>query len=94
MAASSRGHESVVRLLLSRGAKQELQTNIGFTALHYAVEGNRPAVVALLCAAPGAAPALALKTSAAYGSRTPLSHAISFGRAACEAVLRAHGAPE
>ena len=92
--ASLSGHESVVRLLLSRGAKQELQASSGFTALHYAAFGDHPGVVALLCAAPGAAAALALKTHATFGSRTPLSHAISFGRAACEAVLRAHGAPE
>jgi ankyrin repeat protein len=83
-----------VRLLLSRGAKQELQDDWGYTALHSAVSGNRPAVVALLCAAPGAAAALALKTDAAHYSRTPLAPAINFGRAACEAVLRAHGAPE
>ena len=95
MRASYEGHESVVRLLLSRGAKQELQDHGGFTALHWAVCCDRPAVVALLCAAPGAAAALALKPDAAYGdSRTPLSYAIHRGRAACEAVLRAHGAPE
>ena len=94
MSASYRGHESVVRLLLSRGAKQELKSDIGDTALHYAVSNDRPAVVALLCAAPGAASALALKTSAGIGGRTPLAMAIDYGRAACVAVLRAHGAPE
>ena len=94
MCASRSGRESVVRLLLSRGAKQELQEVDGFTALHFAVDGDRPAVIALLCAAPGAAAALALKTSAEFGRRTPLALAIHNGRAACEAVLRAHGAPE
>ena len=94
MQASRYGRESVVRLLLSRGAKQELQTNIGYTALHEAVDGDHPAVVALLCAAPGAAAALALKTSAELGRRTPLAMAIRRGHAACKAVLRAHGAPE
>ena len=94
MRASWSSHESVVRLLLSRGAKQELQSNFGYTALHYAVEGDRPGVIALLCAAPGAAAALALKSISAYSSRTPLALAILRGRAACEAVLRAHGAPE
>ena len=94
MQASDEGHESVVRLLLSRGAKLELQGVSDFTALHYAVSGGRPGVVALLCAAPGAAAALALKTDATYGSRTPLAYAIHYGHAACVAVLRAHGAPE
>ena len=94
MGASFKGHESVVRLLLSRGAKQELQKDNGFTALHSAVIGNHPGVVALLCAAPGAAAALALKTRAGLGSRKPLALAIHHGRAACEAVLRAHGATE
>ena len=94
MQASDEGHESVVRLLLSRGAKQELQDDGGFTALHWAVLGNHPGVVELLCAAPGAAAALALKNSATYGSRTPLALAIHDGHTACEAVLRAHGAPE
>ena len=94
MQASDEGHESVVRLLLSRGAKQELRSNIGYTALHCAVLGNRPVVVALLCAAPGAAAALSLKASAALGPRAPLALAIYRGSAACEAVLRAHGALE
>jgi hypothetical protein len=91
MSASFNGHESVVRLLLSRGAKQELQNN-GYTALHWAVEGGRPGVVAMLCAAPGAAAALALKTDALHGRCTPLALAIHLGHAKCEAVLRAHGA--
>ena len=96
MRASIGGHEAVVRLLLARGAKQELQSDIGYyTALHWAVQGNHANVVALLCAAPGAAAALSLKSSSTvFGSRTPLGLAISRGRAACEAVLRAHGAPE
>ena len=94
MEASFYGHESVVRLLLSRGAKQELQDVDGYTALHFAVLRNSPGVVALLCAAQGAAAALALKIIAAHGSCTPLAMAIHRGRAACEAVLRAHGAPE
>jgi ankyrin len=59
------GHESVVRLLLSRGAKQELQSDSGFTALHVAVLGDRPGVIALLCTAPGAAAALAPSGGAA-----------------------------
>ena len=94
MQASRYGRESVVRLLLSRGAKQELQGVNGYTAPHLAVFSDYPGVVELLCAAPGAAAALALKTSAGLGDHTPLAMAIHKGRAACEAVLRAHGAPE
>jgi len=94
MLASRSGHEVVVRLLLSRGAKQELQDVDGYTALHWAADGDRCGVVALLCAAPGAAAALALKTGTHFGGRTPLAWAIYRGLAACGAVLRAHDAPE
>jgi hypothetical protein len=94
MYASFTGHEAVVRLLLSRGAKQELQDVDSYTALHLAVESDRSGVIGLLCAGPGAAAALALKTDAAHGRLTPLASAINRGRVACEAVLRAHGAPE
>jgi ankyrin repeat protein len=81
-----------VRLLLSRGAKQELQDVVGDTALHNAVlSGDHSGIVELLCAAPGAATALALRNQ--EGS-TPLALAIIGDRAACVAVLRAHGATE
>jgi len=92
--ASFYDHEAVVRLLLSRGAEQELQSASGFTALHWAVDGDRPGVIELLCAAPGATAALALKTGVDEGRRTPLALAIHRGLVACEAVLRAHGAPK
>ena len=90
MRASFRGHEAIVRLLLSRGARQELQDDHGRAALHHAVNTDRRAIIALLCSAPGAAVALALKSS----GLTPLSLAILRGHAACEAALRAAGAPE
>jgi ankyrin repeat protein len=83
------GHEAVVRLLLSRGAKLKLKNDSGWTALHHAVDRNEPSFVALLCAAPGAATALSLKN---FDKRTPLALAIHLHFAACEAVLRAHGA--
>ena len=86
------GTEGVVRLLLSRGAKQELQNVIGLVAMHVAAANNKPGNLALLCAAPGAAAALAMK-SAELGA-TPLAFALMHGHAACEAVLRAHGALE
>ena len=93
ISASLKGHESVVRLLLSRGAKQELQGSDGGTALHLAVALNHVGIVEILCAARGAAAALALKN---HRGETPLALAIFYGdeRADCVAVLRAHGAPE
>ena len=79
-------------LLPSRGAKQELQDSVGeFSALHGAVsDDDHLDAVALLSDAPGATAALALKT---LGGLTPLALAVERGSAACEAVLRAHGAP-
>jgi ankyrin repeat protein len=90
MSASIQCHEGILRLLLERGARQELQSDAGLTALHLAAYQNRDGVVALLCAASGAAAALALRW---YG-KTPLGWAIEQRSAACEAVLRARGAPE
>ena len=90
MVASQSGHEGVVRLLLARGARQELQDSGGWTALHAAVNSDHAGTVALLCAAPGAAAALALRNNAGH---TPLGLAVERGRSTCEAVLRAHGAP-
>ena len=87
--ASRYGHEGVVRLLLARGARQELQGVFRYTALHWAVQRNRPGVVAILCGAAGAVTALALRDSS---GRTPLARAIELDHAACEAVLRAQGA--
>jgi ankyrin repeat protein len=89
MRASNIGNEGVVRLLLARGARQELQNSGGKTALHCAADNNDAGIVSLLCTAPGAAAALALRCN----GQTPLGEAISNGFAACEAVLRAHGAP-
>ena len=84
--ASYKGHEGVVRLLLARGARQELQSSGGETALHWAVTHGRAAILALLCAAPGAAAALALRDKQGH---TPLGMAVARGHA----VLRAHSAP-
>ena len=89
--ASLQGREDIVRLLLSYGADQELKDHEDFTALHWAVLEDHPGVVELLCSAPGAAAALAIRN---WESITPLKLAIFAHRAACEAVLRAHGAPE
>jgi ankyrin repeat protein len=86
------GHEGVVRTLLARGARQELQSiERGQTALHFAVSFDQSRIVELLCAAPGADAALAHKNRA---GRTPLAYALwSGGRAGMVAALRARGAP-
>ena len=96
MWASHLGREDVMRVLLSRGAQQGLQDRRGYTALHCAVDGDSPGAVALLCSAPGAAAALALRSDAdaGYGGLTPLGLAVGDGHAECEAILRAHGATE
>ena len=91
MAASLQGHEGVVRLLLERGARLDLQSLAGDTALHYAVIYDHAVLLEALCSTQGATAALALRD--VYG-QTPLKYAIAHGHAACEAVLRAHGAPE
>jgi len=82
------GNEGVVRLLLARGARQDLKPTYG-TALYRAIANNRPSIIMLLSAAPGFAASLALLDR---NSRTPLAAAIQRGRAACEAILRANGA--
>jgi ankyrin repeat protein len=61
MIASHRGCKGAVRLLLARGARQELQNNAGETALHLAVYKNNEAVVPMLRTAPGAAAVVALR---------------------------------
>jgi ankyrin repeat/protein kinase domain-containing protein 1 len=91
MLATSENCEGAVRALLARGACQELQGLQGLTALHLAVHGGRTGIVELLCAAPGAAAAIATRDDSGH---TPLAHAIEGGHAGCEAVLRAHGATE
>ena len=72
--ASENGYEGAVRLLLAHGARQELQNEDGHTALHLAVSSRHADIVRLLCAAPGAAAALALRDK--WG-RTPLMLAAS-----------------
>ena len=83
--------EGAVRALLARGALLELQNYRGKTALHCAAYQIRIDVVELLCAAPGAATALALRD---HWGNTPLVLALENDFVACAALLRAHGAPE
>jgi hypothetical protein len=88
MEASCFGREGAVRLLLARGARQGLEAGAFWSALRLAVQFDSAAAVALLCAAPGAAAALALRRAGV----SPLGLAVLRGHAACEAALRAHGA--
>jgi ankyrin repeat protein len=76
MRASQEGNEGAVRLLLARGARQELQSNSGDTALHRAAKEGHVGVVEQLCAAPGAAAAVALRNE---DGDTPLALAVSDG---------------
>jgi ankyrin repeat protein len=89
--ATFAGRGYAVRELLACGARQELQDEHGMTALHYAsLEGRASVVELLLCIAPGAAAALALRNK---DGATPLKLAIRAGHAACADALRFHGAP-
>jgi hypothetical protein len=87
------GHDAVVSLLISRGANQRVAaTPSSLTAMHFAVSFDRPRIVDLLCSAPGASEALALRNSR---GRSVLGYARwSGGRAAMVASLVARGAPE
>ena len=87
--ASAGGHEGAVRALLARGALLDRKSRNGWTALHWAAQNRKAGVLGQLCAAPGAAAALAMRT---VEGRTPLAIALANGECACSAVLRAHGA--
>ncbi len=87
--ACARDNEGAVRLLLERGARQELQGNGGLTALHCAAQEGLAGIVEQLCASPGAAASIALRDKGGY---TPLALADREGHTACAASLLAHGA--
>ena len=78
-----------MRALLARSARQELQDSSGHTALHNAAMCGRAGIVKLLCAASGAAAALAQRNSI---SRTPLTCAEMNSHYDIAAVMRAPGA--
>ena len=77
MLASMQGCEGAVRALLARGARQELQDEKGWSALTYAANNGHAGAAELLCAAPGAAAALA---SADADGLTPLGRAVKWRR--------------
>jgi hypothetical protein len=102
--ACEQAHEGVVRVLLARGASVGAQDVTGFCALHTAVLRGEASIVSLLCAAPGAAAAMALRARRSNGVApgglddvvlTPLGFAMHWGgaaREACASVLRSAGA--
>jgi len=89
MRASWRGKLDVVRLLLARGARQELRDCDGWTALYCAARDGSSEIASLLCDAPGGAAVLSLRSN---GGETPLDIAERGGFLACAAMLRALGA--
>ena len=74
MEACLYGHEAIARLLLDRGARQELQDRYGKTALYDMVQFRRLRIVELLCSAPGAAAALVMQDQ--HRLLTPLALAL------------------
>ena len=81
----------IVRTLLLHGARQDQQNNSGRAALHVAAFMGNKDIVEALCAAPGAAAALAKRDDS---SATPLTRALMQGHRAIAAVLRAAGGLE
>ena len=69
--------------------KRQVQNSDNFTALHWAVIKNRPAILAQLVSDDR------IDTSLKdYNNYTPLKMAIVRGRDECVKILREHGAPE
>jgi len=89
MRASRAGKLDVVRLLLARGARQELRDHDGWTALYCAALAGSSEIASLLCNAPGGVAALSRRCN---DGKTPLDAAEGGGHLACAAMLRARGA--
>jgi ankyrin repeat protein len=87
--ASEKGHEGAARALLAHGARQEQRDGNGKTALHFAATKGHTGVVELLCTAPGAATALALRD---HDGNSPLMIARSTGDAGAVRAMLAIGA--
>jgi hypothetical protein len=77
-----------MRLLHSRGAKQELRCRTATAGPRCTGQSPPPDHASSRCCAPRRA---RRKTTDPNDSRTPLAYAIHLGLTACEAVLRAHG---
>ncbi len=82
-------HRSIgaVRALLAHGARQDLRSDSGSSALHQAAHSGEASVIELLCATPGAQ--VDAQDSNGY---TPLMLASEGGREGAVSALLAHGA--
>ena len=90
IAARSNHLDMVVSLMNHQGIDLNVQDRFNnYTALHYAVLNNSPAIVAQLVSDDRVDTSLK-----ATFNCTPLKQAILDGHAECEKILREHGAPE
>ena len=90
MNAAWKNHlDMVVSLMNHPGIDLNVQGFDNYTALHWAVRANRPAILAQLVSDDRVD--TSLKDNYNW---TPLTLAISRGHAECEQILREHGAPE
>ena len=84
--------DMVVSLINHPGIDVNVQNCNNWTALHYAVGYNRPAILAQLVSDDRVD--TSLKTTGLFNNYTPLKQAIDDGYAECVKILREHGAPE
>ena len=87
----------VVSLMNHPGIDLNVRNRINFTALHYAVQNNHPAILAQLVSDDRVDTSLKAKYfDINYTNKrgTPLSIAIDHGYDECVKILREHGAPE
>ena len=87
----------IARMLLARGARQDVPNNYGCTGLHLTTYYNNKVIVRLLAAAPFFKEALEIRASdirhgAGVQLMTPLEMAIFYDVPEIEAILRENGA--
>ncbi len=86
--ACQEGHFEIVKLLVSRGAKVNVQDEDGFTPLQQAVGDNHPDLVSFLIESGAELDSRAH----ADGNGTPLHTACAYGHTECARVLLSHAA--